>query len=133
MSKRVLVVDDDELVLVALVELLSPKGYTVSTALSGPQALEKIEKDRFDLIILDIIMPQMDGYELCQRIRAMERYSDIPIIMLTAKSGEEDQNRGLEAGATLFLPKPISPQRLLDLIESTIEKGKSGVRSRESE
>jgi len=128
MSKRVLVVDDDELVLVALVELLSPKGYTVSTALSGPQALEKIEKDRFDLIILDIIMPQMDGYELCQRIQAMERYSDIPIIMLTAKSGEEDQKRGLEAGATLYLPKPISPKRLLDLIESTIEKSKSGVR-----
>jgi len=128
MSKRVLVVDDDELVLVALVELLSPKGYTISTALSGPQALEKIEKDRFDLMILDIIMPQMDGYQLCQRIRAMEAYSGIPIIMLTAKSGKEDQQRGVEAGATLFLPKPISPQRLVDLIESTIEKRKSGVR-----
>jgi len=133
MSKQILVVDDDELVLVALVELLSPKGYRVSTALGGPQALEKIEKDRFDLLILDIIMPQMDGYQLCQRIRAMERYSEIPIIMLTAKSGEEDKERGLEAGANLFLPKPISPQRLLEMIESTIEKGQSEVSRQESE
>lgn len=133
MSKQILVVDDDELVLVALVELLSPKGYRVSTALGGPQALEKIEKDGFDLLILDIIMPQMDGYQLCQRIRAMERYSEIPIIMLTAKSGEEDKERGLEAGANLFLPKPISPQRLLEMIESTIEKGQSEVSRQESE
>ncbi len=123
MSKRILVVDDDELVLVALVELLSPKGYSVSTALGGHQALEKVEKNGFDLLILDIIMPQMDGYQLCQRIRAMERYSEIPIIMLTAKSGEEDKLHGLEAGASLFLPKPISPQRLLEMIESTIKKG----------
>ena len=132
MSKRILVVDDDELVLVALAELLSPKGYTVSTALSGPQALEKIDKDRFDLLILDIIMPKMDGYELCQRIRAMEEYSEIPIIMLTAKSSEEDQRRGLMVGATLFLPKPISPQRLLHLIAATLGE-KPEVRSEKSE
>jgi len=122
MSKRILVVDDDELVLVALVELISPKGFTVSTALSGPQALEKIEKTHFDLLILDIIMPQMDGYELCRKIRATKGYSEIPIIMLTAKSGEDAQKKGLEAGADLFLPKPIAPTELLDLIEGTLEK-----------
>ena len=126
MSKRILVVDDDELVLVALVELLSPKRFTVNTALSGPQALEKIEKAHFDLLILDIIMPQMDGYELCRKIRAMKGYSEIPIIMLTAKSGEEAEKKGLEAGADLFLPKPIAPAELLDLIEGTLKK-KSGV------
>jgi CheY-like chemotaxis protein len=126
MSKRILVVDDDELVVIALAELLSPKGYTVSTALSGLQALEKIEADHFDLLILDIIMPQMDGYQLCQRIREMEGYSEIPIIMLTARSGEEDRRRGLEAGANLFLPKPISPQRLLELIEFTMKSTRTG-------
>lgn len=132
MSKRILVVDDDELILVALFELLSPKGYTVSTALDGPQALEKVEKNRFDLLILDIIMPQMDGFQLCEKIRTMKGYSEVPIIMLTAKSDPEDQKRGLAAGANLFLPKPISPQRLLDLIEATIKK-ESEARSQKSE
>lgn len=125
MSRKILVVDDDELVLVALVELLSPKGYSVSTALSGLQALEKLEKNHFDLLILDIIMPEMDGYQLCQKVRAMTGYSGIPIVMLTAKSTEEDERRGLGVGADLFLPKPISPQRLLDLIEMTLKQGKS--------
>jgi CheY-like chemotaxis protein len=122
MSKKILVVDDDELVLVALVELLSPKGYTVNTALGGPQALEKLEKGRFDLLILDIIMPEMDGYQLCEKIRAMKGYSRTPIIMLTAKSGEEDQKKGLRAGANLFLPKPIPPRLLLELVDSTLKE-----------
>jgi CheY-like chemotaxis protein len=122
MSKKILVVDDDELVLVALVELLSPKGYTVSTAFGGPQALEKLGKDRFDLLILDIIMPEMDGYHLCETIRAMEGYARTPIIMLTAKSGEEDQKKGLRAGANLFLPKPIPPRLLLELVDSTLKE-----------
>jgi CheY-like chemotaxis protein len=122
MPKKILVVDDDELVLVALVELLSPKGYTVSTALGGPQALEKLEKRRFDLLILDIIMPEMDGYQLCEKIRAMKGYSRTPIIMLTAKSGEEDQKKGLRAGANLFLPKPIPPRLLLELVDSTLKE-----------
>lgn len=125
MSKRILVVDDDELVLVALVELLSPKGFTVNTALSASQALEKVNKTHFDLLILDIIMPQMDGYELCRKIRTLKGYSEIPIIMLTAKSGEEAEKKGLEAGADLFLPKPIAPAELLDLIEKTL-KGETG-------
>ncbi len=120
MAKRILVVDDDELVLAALVELFSPKGWVVITAPGGSQALKKFEKNRFDLIIIDIIMPGMDGYQLCQKVRTMEGYTEIPIIMLTAKSIEEDQKRGLKAGADLFLPKPISPQRLIDLIETTL-------------
>jgi len=131
MSQRILVVDDDELVLAALVELLSPKGWTVITAPSGPQALEQLERERFDLLILDIIMPRMDGYELCQKIRTMEGYTKIPVIMLTAKNGEEEQKRGLNAGANLFLPKPIFPQRLLELIEASLGKG-SGNRSQNS-
>ncbi len=128
MSQRILVVDDDELVLAALVELFSPKGWTVMTASSGPQALKKLEREHFDLLILDIIMPRMDGYELCRKIRAMEGYTKIPVIMLTAKNGEEEHNRGLDAGANLFLPKPISPQRLLELIEASLPK-ESGNRS----
>ncbi|NIQ40185.1 MAG: response regulator [Proteobacteria bacterium] len=129
MSKRILVVDDDELVLAALVELLSPRGYDVTTASNGPGALETLRRDVFDLLILDIVMPQMDGYQLCQKIRTMKGYATIPIIMLTAKSGEEDQKRGLKSGADLFLPKPIAPQRLLDLVDAAFDKEPSGGRN----
>jgi CheY-like chemotaxis protein len=120
MAKRILIVDDDELVLIALRELLRPAGYVVETVSSGSQALERLSKEMFDLLILDIIMPEMDGFELCKRIREKENYRDVPIVFLTAKSREEDRKMGIDAGANLFLSKPISPQKLLHLISDTI-------------
>ena len=121
MGKKILVVDDDELVLMALEELLSPCGYDVSTASRGKEALAKLDQGGFALMILDVLMPGMNGFELCQKIRELEEYKAVPIIMLTAKSGAEDKKKGMEAGANLFLPKPIAPQRLLDLVKSSLE------------
>ena len=121
MSKKILVVDDDELVLIALEELLKPCGYEVSTALNGQVALEKAGEEKFDLMILDIIMPGIDGFELCRKIREMELYRTVPIIILTAKSSKEDTQKGIDAGAYLFLPKPMAPQRLLDLVKNSLE------------
>jgi len=121
MAKKILVVDDEELILIALSELLKPKGYEVVTALNGPTALDILSRDRVDLIILDIIMPEMSGLEVCRKIRAMENYQDVPIMMLTAKSADEDKQQGMEAGANLFLPKPISPQRLIQLVDNAVQ------------
>jgi CheY-like chemotaxis protein len=70
--------------------------------------------------MLDIIMPEMDGFELCKRIREKEGYKDTPIMFLTAKSREEDKKRGIDAGANLFLSKPISPEKLLKIIADTV-------------
>jgi CheY-like chemotaxis protein len=120
MKKKILVVDDDDLVLMAIQELLAPMGFSVTTCPSGAEALEKVNQDRFDLIILDVIMPEMDGYEVCQKIRRMESYAETPIMMLTAKSGEEDKQRGMEVGANLYLSKPISPKRLTALVEEAL-------------
>jgi len=121
MATKILVVDDDELVVIALEELLKPSGYEVTTALDGHEALEKIAEEQFALIVLDIIMPGMNGFELCARIRELDRYQEVPIIMLTAKSGADDKQKGMDAGANLFLPKPIAPQRLLDLIKEALQ------------
>ena len=121
MAKKILVVDDDELVLIALEALLSPSGYEVTTAINGDDALEKLNKKKFDLMILDILMPGMNGFELCEKVRALDEYKGVPIIMLTAKSGSEDKKRGMEMGANLFLPKPIAPQHLIDLIKKSLE------------
>jgi len=68
----------------------------------------------------DVIMPEMDGFELCRRIREKEKYREIPVVFLTAKSREEDRVRSLEAGANLFLSKPISPDKLLGIVSSTL-------------
>jgi CheY-like chemotaxis protein len=121
MAKKVLVVDDDELVLIAIQELLTPLGFSVTTCPSGPDALQRAGSDRFDLIILDVIMPEMDGFEVCQRIRQIDSYTETPVMMLTAKSGDQDRQRGMEAGANLYLPKPISPKRLITLVEEAMK------------
>ena len=121
MEKKILVVDDDDLVLVALRELLTPAGYEVATSLSGAEAMERLSKDEYDVLVIDIAMPEMDGYELCQAIRRLEGYRETPIIMLTAKCSDEDRQKGLEAGANLFLPKPISPDRLISIISGALK------------
>ena len=120
MAKKILIVDDDEMVRMALVELLKPEGYDVFAVSSGLLALEKLEEETFDLMLLDIIMPEMDGIDLCKRIRQLEQHKETPIAFLTAKSQEADKAKGLEAGATLFLSKPISPEKLLEFISEAM-------------
>lgn len=121
MAKRVLIVDDDELVLLSLRELLKSEKFEVHTFSRGSEVLGKLDQsEEFDLLILDIVMPEMDGFELCRQIRKNDRYKKKPILFLTAKNQEEDRRRGLEAGADLFLSKPISPPKLLALIKDTL-------------
>jgi len=119
----ILCVDDDELVLLAVEELLRTEGYDVITAPRGPIALEILKDRSVDLMIFDIVMPEMSGYELCEKVRAMEPFTDTPIIMLTARSGEDDRKRGMEAGATMYLPKPIAPTKLINLVASILRAG----------
>ncbi len=120
METRILVVDDDQMVLIALEELLNPEGYIVHTVLSAKEALERLDQNGYDLLLLDIIMPEMDGFELCRQIREKEKYKETPIVFLTAKNREEDRAHGLEVGGNLFLSKPISPDKLLKIISETI-------------
>ena len=120
MSKRILIVDDDEMVLMAVNELLNQEGYDVQSASSGSEALKKLEENSYDLIMLDIIMPEMDGFSVCKKIRAKDNCEEIPIVFLSAKSSEADKSDGLDAGANLFLSKPISPDKLIEVISQTI-------------
>ena len=121
MAATILCVDDDDLVLLAIEELLRTEGYDVITAPGGQEALKILEDRDVDLMIFDIIMPGMDGYELCERVRKNDRFADTPVIMLTARSGEEDRKRGMEAGATVYLQKPISPVKLNSLVASILK------------
>src|SRR3990172_53761 len=100
MPNRILVVDDEIRYLRLLEANLLPEGFEISTAQNGEEALEKFSSEHIDLVLLDIMMPKMDGYTACQRIR---QFSSVPIIMLTAKGSENDKVRGLDSGADDFL------------------------------
>ena len=106
---HVLVVDDEEIVLALFSEILGHK-YTVSTATSGAEALKLLKTTRVDLVLLDIQMPEMDGFEVCAAIQADPTVADIPIIFITATDAEDAEEAALDAGAVDYIPKPIRPR-----------------------
>ena len=105
MAKRILLVDDEPLILKGLKYSLEQEGYETDSAMDGEEALRKFEDGAYDLILLDVMLPKMDGITVCQRIREM---SDIPIIMLTAKGEDMDKILGLEYGADDYMTKPFN-------------------------
>ena len=111
---RVLVVDD-EVNIVRLIQVnLERHGYQVTTANNGVQALEKIREDRPDLLVSDVMMPEMDGFELLANVRRDPPLSDLPVIMLTAKAQDRDVMEGYTRGADMYLTKPFNPAELLN-------------------
>ena len=122
MAHRILVVDDDILVVEALKELLTSSGYEVRVATRGQEALEILDTERFDLLILDVVMPKMTGFDLCREVRKRDdEMSAVKIIMLTAKTEARDLQSEERCGCELYLTKPIEPGRLKELIRNTLE------------
>ena len=121
MPHKILVVDDDILVLDALEQLLVADGYEVTTATRGHEALEILEREHFDLVVLDVVMPKMTGFDVCREIRTWDdEKGRVKIIMLTAKTDPRDLEIGEDAGCDLYLTKPIDPRRLKELIRGTL-------------
>lgn len=120
---RVLVVDDDPTVAEIVVGYLHRAGYAVERAEDGPAALERFAAFRPDLVVLDLMLPAMDGFEVCRRMRV---HGPVPVIMLTARGDEEDRILGLETGADDYVTKPFSPRELVLRVESVLRRAGAG-------
>ncbi len=116
----VLVVDDDPEVNALVAYRLKQSGYEVTTATDGPGALDLLGRWRPDVLLLDIMMPDMSGLEVLQRVRADESLATLPVIMLTAKAQEDDVERGFEMGADDYITKPFSPRELISRVRAVL-------------
>jgi len=124
MKDKILLVDDEKDIVEFLGYNLIQEGFDVIQAYNGKEALVMMEQNP-DLVILDVLMPQMDGYKVCKQLRENPRYKEIPVIFLTAKGGENEEIRGLNLGADDFIQKPISPKKLIARVKSNLRRYES--------
>lgn len=120
MAKRILAVDDEESIVRIIQVNLERAGYEVDTALNGASALTLILKNQYDLVISDVMMPEMDGMELLEHIRQSPEMVNLPVILLTAQSSANDVTRGYAQGTDLYLTKPFSPTELVTWVNRVI-------------
>ena len=121
MATKILIVDDEKDIVEFIQYNLEQEGFQVITAYNGKEAIATI-KEKPDLIVLDVMMPGLDGYEVCEKIRAKEKYKNIPILFLTAKSSEQDEVHGLDIGADDYIAKPVSIKKLIARIKSNLRR-----------
>ena len=124
MNNRILVIEDDPIALRLVRYILVKSGYDVVTATRGLEGLRKAQKEEPALIILDIMLPGIDGFEVCQRLRAEPRTAQLPILMLTAKAQESDEVAGLNMGADDYLTKPASPSEIVSRVGALLARAK---------
>lgn len=121
MGIKILLADDEKDIVEFLQYNLEQEGFEVIAAYDGAEAIQKIAK-KPELIILDVMMPKLNGFEVCKKIRETEGFENVPVIFLTAKSSEMDEIRGLELGADDFIKKPISPKKLIARVKANLRK-----------
>jgi len=121
-QKQLMLVDDDPNLILLVKDYLEFRGYDVVTAENGREALDKLEKQLPDLIICDVMMPEMDGYTLVKHVREDPRTSWIPVLFLSAKGQSQDRVKGLSTGADVYIVKPFEPEELVAQVESSLKQ-----------
>jgi DNA-binding response OmpR family regulator len=129
-TARILLVDDEQSIQTLLSYPLRKDGYHVTSALDGSEALQRFQEGRFDLVILDLMLPRLDGVEVCRQLRS---HSQVPIIMLTAKGTETDKVAGLEVGADDYITKPFSMREFRSRVKAALRRSRMGGDSQEQE
>jgi DNA-binding response OmpR family regulator len=123
MAKRILIVDDEPNIVVPLEFLMKREGYDVAVAVDGQAALDALERGAPDLVILDVMLPRMSGFEVCRKIRADSRYGALRILMLTAKGRDSEVEKGLGLGADAYVTKPFSTRDLVAKVRALLGGG----------
>ncbi|MBA3690894.1 MAG: response regulator [Actinobacteria bacterium] len=123
---RVLVVDDDPVIVRLLEVNLRLDGYDVETASRGEQALERAIQTEPDLVLLDVMMPGLDGWETCRRLRELPAFAQTPVVFLSARAQDDDRSKGLSLGRVAYLTKPFDPVRLMDVVRRMLDGDASG-------
>lgn len=123
---RILAVDDEPNIVRLIQVNLERMGYQVETANNGVQALEKIRASRPDLVVSDVMMPEMDGFELLSTIRRDATLEDLPVIMLTAKAQDRNVMEGYQRGADMYLTKPFNPMELISFVKRILQSSNEG-------
>jgi two-component system alkaline phosphatase synthesis response regulator PhoP len=127
MPKKIVVIEDDQDITRLVTHYLTKEGYTVKSFLDGIRGLKFFKEERPDLVILDLMLPEMDGLEVCKRLRADPKTSTLPIIVLTAKGEETDKIVGLELGADDYVTKPFSPKELVARVKALLRRSERQV------
>ena len=122
MAKTVLIVDDESYIVKSLSFVMKNAGYETGSASDGEEALQKVDELVPDLVILDVMMPKLDGFEVCKAIRANPAWSSIKIIMLTAKGRDSEREKGLALGADDYLTKPFSTRDILKRVQEMMNE-----------
>ena len=122
MPKKILLVDDDPKILLLQKTILTQSGFAVETASNGLEALETVKKNSFDAIVLDIMMPHMDGYETAKEIKKLESHKATPIVMVTAAPEKEAMKQSFATGVLVFMNKPFTAQKFLSVIQTVLAK-----------
>lgn len=124
-QKKILVADDEPHILRVVKDKLANAGFTVMTASNGEEALEAARREKPALVLLDVMMPKMNGFDVCRALRAEAEFKGVPILLLTARGQEIDRHMGLEAGASEYITKPFSPRELLATVQAQLEAAKT--------
>ena len=122
MAKKILITEDSPTILEILKSVLVEEGYEVIAASDGQQALNLAKTEKPDLMVLDLMLPKIDGYKVCRMLKFDEKYKDIPIIMLTARTNETDEKLGKEVGADAYIKKPFQPEVVIDEIKKLLNR-----------
>lgn len=121
MAKKILIVDDEPNIVISLEFLMKREGFDVSVANDGEEAVHCIRTERPDLVLLDVMMPKKNGFEVCQEVKADPELQDVRILMLTAKGRDTEVSKGLALGADAYMTKPFSTKELVERVRSMLE------------
>jgi DNA-binding response OmpR family regulator len=118
MAKRILLIDDDAKILNLEKAILTQGGFEVEIALDGAEGIEKLKTGQYDVVVLDVLMPTMDGYDVARQIKLLESHKNIPIVMVTAATQHDAMTQGFHSGAVVFMNKPFTVAKLLSVINT---------------